>query len=205
MVTRARTVAVARSEESPRERILGAARALVLAKGHRRLALREVARRAGYSPASLYEHFDGKDAIVGALAGEASGALHAALSRAAAGEGPARERLVRIGCAYVRFARLRSQDFLLLFGRLPSGRRSLREPVPAASPYRVVLEAASRALEEARPRAARRGTAEDLAYGLWAAVHGMAMLQLTHLASFEADFERADRAVLEALLAGWLA
>ncbi|MFL5436005.1 MAG: TetR/AcrR family transcriptional regulator, partial [Myxococcales bacterium] len=123
MVTKVR--AAVASDESPRERILEAARTLLLAKGHRRLSLREVARRAGYSPASLYEHFDGKDAIVGALAAEAGSALYAALAKAAAGQREPKDRLVRIGRAYVRFARQHPQDFLLLFSHLPSSRRSL--------------------------------------------------------------------------------
>ena len=32
---------------------------------------------------------------------------------------------------------------------------------------------------------------EALAYGFWSSIHGMAMLQLTHLAGFRADFATA--------------
>lgn len=190
-------------DRPPRQRILAAARTLVAARGHRRLSLREVARKAGYSPASLYEHFQGKDDIVEALAAEAMGALHAALAAAAARPGSAPQRLVRIGAAYVGFARTRPEDFLLLFSELPSGRRSLAQGVPGRSPYAVVLEAVSHLLEGAGGARGRRQAVEELAYGVWATAHGMALLQLTHLRGFEATFEDADRRVLEALIAGW--
>lgn len=193
------------TDESPRLRILAAARGLVLSKGHARLSLREVARKAGYSPASLYEHFDGKDAIVAALSAEASSALRLALSRASATGRTAAERLVSVGAAYVAFARERPEDFLLLFRELPSGRRSLRQAVPETSTYGIVVEAAGRAVEERGRRGRDRQVAEELAYGVWAAAHGMAMLQLTHLKGFDANFEEADRRLLGALVSGYLA
>jgi AcrR family transcriptional regulator len=192
--------AALRADELPRQRILAAARTLLLAKGHRHLSLREVSRLAGYSPASLYEHFLGKDAIVEALAAEASQALRTALARAAARPGPAARRLVGIGLAYVRFARQRPEDFQLLFSQLPSGRRSLAQAIPQRSPYQVVVDAVQALLPGAEGRPA---AVEELAYGLWATAHGMAMLQLTHLEGFEAGFDEVDRRVLEALVAGW--
>jgi AcrR family transcriptional regulator len=187
-------------ETTPREAILEAARVLVLKDGHERLGLRAIARKAGYSPASLYEHFEGKDAIVRALAAEANGALDRALLKGAAGEREAVARLVAIGAAYVEFARTNREDFLLLFSRLPSKRKARTEPVPVGSAYRIVAEAAEDVLG-----AARSGERDELAYAIWAASHGMAMLQSTHLSGFRADFPATDRVALEALVRGWLA
>ena len=50
-----------------RSRILDNARALVHENGFEKLSLRAIARRVDYSPAGLYEYFDGKDAIIDAL------------------------------------------------------------------------------------------------------------------------------------------
>ncbi len=186
--------------EDPRRRILGAARALVVARGHERVSLRAIARRAGFSPASLYEYFEGKDHLLRALADEAAARLFAVLGQ----EAPARAGLpplVRIGLAYVRFAREFAEDFLLLFARLPSRRRSTAEAPAARSPFGLLLAAARR--HRAQHGLRTKGGDEELAYAVWAQAHGMAMLQLTHLKGFVADFETADEQALRALLAGW--
>ncbi len=56
--------------DDPKEAILDAARALILEQGPEQLSLRAVARRSAYSPAALYEYFDGKDALIAAVADE---------------------------------------------------------------------------------------------------------------------------------------
>ncbi len=158
------------------------------------LSLREIARQAGFSPASLYEYFDGREAIVDALSHEVVRSLADALARAVR-PADARATLVELGLAYVTWARECPQDFLLLFDRLPARRRGLADRVPDGSPFGIVLSAA-------RALAAGRHGAERLAYGVWAAAHGMAILQLRHLAGFEADFAAVDRSVFEAIVAG---
>jgi len=194
---------IAESDPGSRVAILRAARALVLKHGHERLSLREVARRAGFSPASLYEYFDGKADLLREVAVEANAGLRRALEEGAGRGRDARGRLVEVGLAYVGFAREHAEDFLLLFSRLPSKRRSSADAVAPQSAFRVLADAVARAVDDGVLRAATAADAEAIAYGLWAAAHGMAQLQLTHLAGFGADFERADRAVLEALVAGF--
>ena len=49
------------------ETILTAAKELIHENGFNRLSLRAVAARAGFSPASLYEYFTGKDDIIDGL------------------------------------------------------------------------------------------------------------------------------------------
>ena len=185
-----------------RTRLLAEARAIALEHGHEALSLREVARRAGYAVASLYEYFDGRDEVLRALAAQANEALRGALAEAP-GRARGRERLVRLGLAYVAFARAHKEDFLLLFARLPSVRRAQSEPVAESSAFRVVVEEVARAAGAEELHAPRSADVERIAYALWATVHGMAMLQLTHLEGFDADFAAADRAALEALTLGF--
>jgi AcrR family transcriptional regulator len=181
--------------------ILLAAREAILEHGPERFSLRDVARRSGYSPAGLYEYFSGKEDLVAAVAGESMGQLHAALTRAGRDTQPP-ERLVALGLAYVRFACENPQHFLLVFARLPSQRSSLAVPPPAQSPYRVVLQAVQDGID-AGDFIARPGFGvEEMAYGLWATAHGMAMLQQTHLRQFKADFVDHDRRVLEVYVRG---
>src|SRR5947207_427881 len=125
-----------------RANILAVAREQILAHGVENLALRGVAEQAGYTPASLYEYFDGKDDLIATLARDVSQKLDASMAAVPAQLAPAR-RLVRLSTAYVDFARAYSQDFLLLFSRLSSERKSVREPVGASSPYAGVMAAAS--------------------------------------------------------------
>lgn len=188
------------AHDRTRERILTTARTLVLKNGHERLSLRAVARRAGFSPASLYEYFGSKDDIVRALADQAGAELGDRLVTAALNAGSAAQRVIDLAFAYVAYAKDKQEDFLLFFSRLPSSRRALSQTASTASPYRVVLDAVARAQ---RSGDLKPGDPEPIAYSIWALAHGMAMLQLTHLAGFEADFGAADRSALEALVRGW--
>jgi AcrR family transcriptional regulator len=195
------------AHEETRQQILRAARKLVAKKGHENLSLREAARDAGFSPASLYEYFDGKDAIVAALAREAASSLSRALafaSRRASRSKDSRAMLVELGLAYIAWAKENAEDFALLFDRLPSSRRSLKESPSADSPYALLLDAVRRAVEACgKGGKSPELPVERFAYGLWATAHGMATLQRTHLAGFQSDFGAADRQVLEALVKGW--
>jgi AcrR family transcriptional regulator len=181
--------------------ILRAARALILEKGPDKLSLREIARRIRHSPAGLYEYFGGKAEIVDAVAAEAFEQLSAYLRRVPTDLPPA-QRLTEIGLAYVDFARHNPEHFLLVFTRLPSGRTSLQEPASMNSPYRIVLQAVQEGID-AGARAVQAGYGvEEMAYSLWALVHGMAMLQRTHLHDFEVNFRALDRRALEVFVNG---
>ncbi|MFO0696258.1 MAG: TetR/AcrR family transcriptional regulator [Polyangiales bacterium] len=183
-----------------RERILRAARELLRSAGPEGLSLREVARSVGIAAPSIYEHFDGKDALVEALTLDTRSRLRHALERSV--EAAPEEALLAIGLAYVRFALSDPDGFRLLFLQRGSGRASLEQAVPEASPYSVVLRAVSDAALARRVRARSTTEVEHIAYGLWALAHGIAVLRLTHLAGMQADFEAADRAAFVAYLAG---
>lgn len=192
---------VARKQERSRAGILTAARALVLEKGPDALSLREIAARAGYSPASLYEYFDGRDAILAALAQEIGARLHARLATVPESLPPVR-RLVRLGLAYLAFGRESPADYQLLFGVLRSRRRSPSQPVDPRSPFALVRAAAAAGIAAGALRHGADLGADEIAYGLWAIVHGMLALQAGHLAGYEADFDAVDRQILEAFVAG---
>lgn len=187
--------------DDPRRSILEAARALVLASGHEAVSLRSVAARAGYSPASLYEYFGGREELLAEVAGGASRTLTAALASASARVRTGPEALVEVGLAYVRFAREHPEDFALLFSSMASRRRSLAEGVPAGSSYAVV-QSAVRSAFVASGRRCTRQALEGASYALWACAHGMATLQAGHLRGFDASFDAVDRRTLRALVAG---
>jgi AcrR family transcriptional regulator len=190
-----------RRHDRSRRGILEAARELVLESGVENLSLRKVAERADYSPASLYEYFDGKDHLVRELAAEVMRRLDARLAQVPTTLAPPK-RLVRLGLSYVAFSRENPEDFLLLFTRLRSRRRSPAEPPGQASPYARIVGAVREGVEGGWFARREDRDVETIAYGLWAIAHGMAMLQLTHLHGYDADFEAADALALEAFIAG---
>lgn len=177
-----------------RDRILEIARRHVIEHGHAKLSLRAIAGDAGLAPASLYEYFAGKQEILDALAARSAASLRAAMEKRRDLARGARAQLVAIGEGYVAWARRHREDFLLLFAHTPTSRKKLTDDPPPASPYRVVIDAVAAC---GLPRE------DDVAYAFWAAAHGAAMLQLTHLARFPTDFEAADRALFTALIEGF--
>ena len=184
-----------------RESILKAAHQLVLEKGIEKLSLREVARNVGFSPSSLYEYFDGKEEIIFALKLRASAMLYLTMKKTSENLKPLPALAAMCG-AYVDFAKTNSEDFVLLFCRSRSTRRTLKEPEIPSSGYALVLETVMLGISQGQINKTMHRSAEDMAYGLWALVHGMATLQTTHLKGFEANFENADRQAINAFLDG---
>ncbi len=196
------------TEKTGRERRRSRMRSAILAEalsmigdvGVDGIALRELARRVDYSPAALYRYFENREQIISALA-EESMALLAWRLRAAADDRTA-DPFVAVGEAYLDFASEEPARFRLLFAELPSARNSTRELPPSDSPYRIVLDVARNAIGEGR--IARELDAEAVAFMLWSLVHGMAVLQSTHLRDFDADFGRVQRLALEQLVTSWI-
>ncbi|TPG48398.1 TetR/AcrR family transcriptional regulator [Roseomonas nepalensis] len=141
--------------------LLSAAETLLDEGGDGALSLREVARRAGVSPAAAYRHVPDKEALLARLAARGFAAFGEALGRAAA-EAPG-SALDAMGVAYVEFALARPARFRLMFGPLTA--RATDE----------VLGAARR-----EAFAVLSGVAGSRAASLraWGLVHGLAMLLL---------------------------
>lgn len=163
------------------------------------IGIRELARRLDYSPAALYRYFESREQIVATLSAD-SMTLLATRLKAAAHEAGA-DPLVSLGEAYLRFARDEPVRFRLLFVALLSTRRSLQTRPRPESPYRIVLDTAKAVI--AAGRISGELNAESVAFTLWSLVHGMAVLESTHLRGFRADFEPAHRLALQHLVNSW--
>ncbi len=177
--------------ETTREDLLAAARTLLVAKGVDNVSLRQIAKEAGYSPSSLYNYFDSKDAILAELAAAANLRLAEVLNAAGS--------LAELGREYVRFALENREDFELLFRMTPSKRRSLSQQSAPDSAYSVVLSAVR---DAQKAGGFANADADHVAYGIWSLAHGQATLQTTMLDGFDADFETIDTTIFEAFLRG---
>ncbi|MFI0483990.1 TetR/AcrR family transcriptional regulator [Actinomadura sp. 9N215] len=88
-----------------RERILAAAVEVIRARGIVAATTKEIARSAGVSEGSLYNHFANKTALFAAALGEVTGTARGAMRTLleSAGKGTVEENLVRLAADMVRF------------------------------------------------------------------------------------------------------
>ena len=155
--------------------ILDAAQEIIEAQGLAGLSAREIARRVGYSPGTIYNIFANLDDVVLNVEGRVLDALDARLSDiqesedAAGAEG----RLIRIAHGYLAFTLERPRLWNLLFEHhMPAG-------TELPSWYEQKLERLmgqiERALAPYFPPAAE-AELKRAAGALWAGVHGIASL-----------------------------
>jgi len=88
-----------------RRALIDAARRLLESDGPSALSLRAVAREAGVSPAAPYHHFKDKGELLDAVAYEGWEMLNQAMRKVRADAVSLTDRMVRLGVAYVCFAR----------------------------------------------------------------------------------------------------
>src|SRR5260221_568336 len=94
-----------------RRALLDAGLAAITEDGPERFTLRDVARRAGVSPAAPYRHFADKEALLAAVVAESAARLGEVMQAAVAGTEDPLDRFRRTGIAYVRFAAERPAHF----------------------------------------------------------------------------------------------
>jgi AcrR family transcriptional regulator len=199
-VTAALTARERRRERS-RQAILDAALALIESSGVDGWSMRELATQVDYSPGALYRYFDGKALVLAALCTDAMTGLQKHLAATEATGGPL-TRLEELGLAYLAYAAEQPTLFRLALVELPSKRRDLVQQPDPASPYGLVLAAVRDAIAEGALHATQTFGAEQIAFTIWATVHGMAVLEQTHLRGFGADFALVHREALRRLVTG---
>lgn len=139
------------------ETILTAAKELIHENGFNRLSLRAVAQRAGFSPASLYEYFTGKDDIIDGLCAQIDQSWAEKLKSVAS--------VPELIQGYVEFGLTAPDDFQLLYQRamLPDQ----QEYVPQLFRDRITQKRAELAV-----------STEVAVQTMWALAHGMVLLSL---------------------------
>jgi AcrR family transcriptional regulator len=172
-----------------RSRILEATRSLVRRRGYAVVSLRQVAAAAGYSPAGLYAHFAGREAILDALADEVRTELAAALERAVEAQAEPVAQLVSLGEAYVAFALEHPAEFELLFRYTRTRKRSMSDPTPSS------FDLLRRIVRRGAP-VAGADEIDAACLGLWATAHGLANLRTFHLQDAGGEWEAWTRVIL---------
>lgn len=153
---------------SLREALLAAALDALEGQSGTLPSLRELARVVGVSPAAVYRHFPGKEALLGAIGTEGMRLLGEAQQGAYDRAGGGAAGFAETGRAYVRFALAHPALFRLVFAHGDAGRLASAE----ADPARALLERSTAELTGGGP------AAERMALQAWAIAHGIAMLML---------------------------
>jgi len=145
--------------------IVTAARELAEAEGWEAVTTRRLAERVEYSQPVLYSHFDGKSAILGAVALDGFGELTAELRRAreAAPDGALRA----VSRAYLDFATERPALYQAMFV-LPTDLKFASADTPP--PLRAAFDEFVGCFREDNERR------ELFAEVVWSALHGLAVL-----------------------------
>ncbi|MCP3137446.1 TetR/AcrR family transcriptional regulator [Pyxidicoccus xibeiensis] len=162
-----------------REQILRVARDMVMREGFDALSMRKLADAVEYAPATLYLHFENREAIARELCVRGFRDLLAALEPAATGEEPL-ARLSKLADAYVRFGLENPETYRLIFMEDAKLSTALFSDAPdAAGPrsFGVLV----RVFEDLKSTGRIAEAAEPwmLAEVLWAGLHGLVSLRLT--------------------------
>jgi len=191
-----------------RERILAAAREIVLQHGYANLSMRRLAAAVGYSPAALYMHFASRDEIAHILRREALAGLAEALD-AQAHDSADIHPVQAVGRAWLNFARAQPQLYTL--GFIDRLQPELLGPAdaPLGDPAAPVLQSVLRALRSEIEPSVQAGSTVPV-YGLdaraetvIAVLHGLATLQLLQPAILSVSTEALLQLALRSLLRGW--
>ena len=158
-----------------REALMDAALRLIGSKGPTGFTLSEAAREAGVTPAAVYRHFDGRDALLAAIAVQGHG-IFADLMDHAYDEGrpSALSAFEATGRAYLAFARRFPGHYIAMF---ESGltRDVAPDLGPASDRSRAVLDRAAEGLSHRIPADRRPPPAMFTAH-VWALAHGVVEL-----------------------------
>ena len=150
-----------------REQIVATALAMVEDAGLDAVTMRSLARRLGYSPASLYMHFRGKDELLRAVAADRAETLLSDVT-AAATNPDAVEALEGVAAKLFAFARDSEAFDRLIFDETPGAPFSSAEEIHRERLYEI--------LSEALGRAAGSGDADLRGPLAWGELRGIARL-----------------------------
>jgi AcrR family transcriptional regulator len=161
-----------------KQKILSAARALLLSEGIDGFSMRKLAARIGYTATGIYHHFADKQEVLQALLDADFTAFRNALGRIGRVDDPI-ERIQRMGREYVNFAEKYPDHYRLVFMTPPTTHMEggLKRGDPSEDAYAFVSKSVAEALQAGRFRPEYKDV-DELAQIIWAGVHGLVSLHI---------------------------
>lgn len=171
-----------RSRHELRNRIMDVARELFAREGYEAVSMRKIAQEIEYSPTAIYVHFKDKNALMDEICRNDFGELGTRAAKMATVADPI-ERIRRVGEMYIRFAVEHPNHYRLMFmtpginnGQLPAEALA-RKGDPSQDSYAFLTHAVGEAMAAGRFRPEFTDV-QLIVQMLWAAVHGVASLQI---------------------------
>lgn len=178
-------------------RILTAASELLQEGGPGAVSTRAVAARAGVTTMGIVTRFGSKAGVIDALYREGFGRLGQALDGQPV-DGDAVDDVLRLARIYRLTANANRSHFRVMFGK------PFPEYEPSPESARVAVDAFSRVTAAAERLVEQLGAArpaQEVAFELWAAVHGVTALEHAHVLS-ASQAERLNVGLLTDLIRG---
>jgi AcrR family transcriptional regulator len=158
-----------------KEALVEAARRFIAERGLTGFTLVDAAKLVGVTPAALYRHFRGREALVAEVAYRGFSQLAERLARALKGAGTPIERFTRMGEAYLTFAEQEPGYYAAMFSTASTGDEK-PSPPPAAPAPETAFDLLVKALETVFPEGFGTVGPRFVALEVWALSHGIAML-----------------------------
>src|SRR5690242_7186034 len=166
-----------RERTATRQKILDAARRMLVQHGYERTTMRAIAAKIGYTPTAIYHYFKDKDALVAELSAIDYRAFSRALQRPGTAGDPV-DRLAKIGAAYVEFGMTYPMQFQFLFMiRRPKGSASSVPGNLDKEAYGFLRQTCAEAIATGRLRPEFTDP-DELAQMAWGSVHGLVALRV---------------------------
>src|SRR3712207_3093554 len=124
-----------------KEAMVEAARRFIAERGLGGFTLVDAAKLVGVTPAALYRHFRGREALVAEVAFRGYGQLAERLAKALAGSGTPLERFTRMGEAYLDFAEKEPGYYAAMFSAQPAPDSDPAPAMPPSGAFELLAEA----------------------------------------------------------------
>ncbi len=182
-----------REKQATRDGILQAAKTIAQAEGWGAVTVRKLADAIEYSPPTIYEYFDNKDAVLSEVVQDGFTELTREMQSAAGQSTVPEEQLLAVGLAYYRFAKAQPELYRIMHGmggvpldaRVVTVNAQLAGAVSQGVLHNWAVENAVQ-LDELE--------ASEL---LWSTLHGLTILGASN--RLEGGDERAERLIARAV------
>lgn len=190
------------TEKKLKQRIIKAARQVLLAEGYRSFSLRKIARVIGVSATSIYLHFENKDDLVHTLMEQAISRLNNQLENEVPKHEDPISKLEALAHEYVSFALNYPREYQVIY--LISSDEMTRYPKDkfrkARRGYEIVTEVLkegvkSGLISESQPRMA--------AYTFWAQLHGVMSVVLSQRLDKRIEQEEFIQEAIDHIINGY--
>lgn len=191
-----------KEQKKLKQRILDAARKVLLADGYRNFSLRKIAREIDVSATSIYLHFENKDDLVHTLMEEAIEQLNSQLAQSIQIFEDPISKLSALAYKYINYALDHPREYQVIY--LISSEEMTRYPKKkfrkARKGYEIVTDVLKEGVEsglidEQKPRIA--------AYTFWAQLHGVMSVVLSKRLDTRIDQEEFIEEAIDHIIKGY--